>query len=79
MDHETIKEFLHRNGFIVKVLYRTGTIKLVKRRYSDYKHRYGILFRRIHPFTWIVAILGLIVGGFNRETLESFKNDTTWF
>ncbi|GLO66218.1 hypothetical protein [Oceanobacillus kimchii] len=76
--HETRKECFKRTKLFGKILYLTGTIKMIPNAASrGGKTLYSFKFRAVHPLTWIMAISYLLVSGFNKESLSDIKDDTT--
>lgn len=79
MEHETKKEWFARSTALGKVMYTLGCIKLRSKGAADYKYRYTEYIRRLNPFSWVFIVIGFMIGGINRETLTSLKNDTVWW
>lgn len=79
MEHESKREWFKRSTALGKVLFSLGCIKLVSNGASDNKLRFSAYFRRLNPFSWAFFIVGFIVGGINKETIDSLKNDTVWW
>ncbi|KTF59875.1 hypothetical protein AR691_14190 [Bacillus amyloliquefaciens] len=78
--HETKKEYAARERLFVKCLRYTGCLKLVENQYSyQDKLRYDCKLRVVHPISWLIIILNLIVYGVNGETIRDIKKDLVFW
>jgi hypothetical protein len=79
VEHETKSEWFKRSRLLIRLLYLLGCLRLRKEGASNFKLRYSVYIRRLHPVSWILFILGFLIAGINKETIDSFKDDTVWW
>lgn len=75
MKHETRREFFKDAPVITKIIYCLGCVKLCKNYYTYGRmNRYGIKIRVVHPLSWPIILIMLIVNGLNHESINDMKS-----
>lgn len=76
--HETKQEFRERlKPFLfLKLLYFFGVLKATPRQHVlGGKYRYDFKLRLVHPVTWVILLVDLILHGANKKTFKDWKKN----